>query len=537
MDLQQGPVSLQAMNPAAIPGRCSSRLRLWRAPLFGRPVPRWLGGSALVIAALALVPLGFIVAMSLQIGWQESVRIIMRPRVGELLINTGLLMMLVVPLCVLLGVAMAWLTHRSAVTGRALWSLFAASPLAMPAFIHAYAWSSFWPSMNGLSGAVFLSVIAYYPFVYLPAAAMLRRMDPLLEESAASLRSSPWAVFRRVTWPQLRLAVWGGSLLVAIHLLAEYGLYAMIRFDTFTTAIFDQFQSSFNGPVAIELSGILALACLSLLLLEGYSRGEARYARVGSGAARPMFRVRLGWAGNMVALLLCLAVSAVSLGVPLVVCVNWLRIGGLGVWQNDALWQALLYSLLLVALGAGVIVLAAIPFAWLSVRAPCRPQRLLEGAIYHASALPGIVTALAMVSIFVQVTPLYQSIVVLLLAYLILFLPRAVIILRAGIAQTPVSLENAACSLGRTPTQALWSITLRLATPSLIAAMLMAGVAINNELVSTLLLAPNGVRTLATGFWALGNELDYAAAAPYALLLVMVSLPLTWALYRCSAPQ
>lgn len=91
--------------------------------------------------------------------------------------------------------------------------------------------------------------------------------------------------------PQLKLAVWGGSLLIALHLLAEYGLYAMIRFDTFTTAIFDQFQSTFNGPAANMLAGVLVLCCLGLLLLEAISRGRARYARVGSGSARNKRRV------------------------------------------------------------------------------------------------------------------------------------------------------------------------------------------------------------------------------------------------------
>ncbi len=85
--------------------------------------------------------------------------------------------------------------------------------------------------------------------------------------------------------PQLRLAICGGALLVALHLLAEYGLYVMIRFDTFTTAIYDQFQSTFSGPAANMLAGVLALCCLAILLLESASRGKARYARIGAGAA------------------------------------------------------------------------------------------------------------------------------------------------------------------------------------------------------------------------------------------------------------
>ncbi len=117
------------------------------------------------------------------------------------------------------------------------------------------------PSLHGLSAGVFLSVLAYYPFIYMPVAAVLRRLDPTLEDVAASLGTPPWKVFFRVVLPQLRLAICGGALLVALHLLAEYGLYVMIRFDTFTTAIYDQFQSTFSGPAANMLAGVLALCC------------------------------------------------------------------------------------------------------------------------------------------------------------------------------------------------------------------------------------------------------------------------------------
>jgi iron(III) transport system permease protein len=106
------------------------------------------------------------------------------------------------------------------------------------------------PSLHGLFAGVLVSVLAYFPFLYLPVAASLRGLDPVHEDVAASLGLTPCRVFFRVVLPQLRLAIWGGGLLLALHLLSEYGLYAMVRFDTFTTAIFDQFQSTFNGPAA-----------------------------------------------------------------------------------------------------------------------------------------------------------------------------------------------------------------------------------------------------------------------------------------------
>src|SRR5205085_10381269 len=122
----------------------------------------------------------------------------------------------------------------------------------------------------------------------------VRRLDPNLQGAASSLGLSPVRVFGRVVLPQLRLALCGGALLIGLHLLAEYGLYVMIRFDAFTTAIVDQFQSSYNGPAANMLAGVLVVCCLGLLALEAGTRGDERYARVGTGAAREAPRRALG---------------------------------------------------------------------------------------------------------------------------------------------------------------------------------------------------------------------------------------------------
>lgn len=96
--------------------------------------------------------------------------------------------------------------------------------------------------------------------------------------------------------------------------------------------------------------------------------------------------------------------------------------------------------------------------AWLSVRYPARLYRVLEGCNYVTSSLPGIVVALALVTITIHsFRPIYQTEITLLLAYLLMFMPRALINLRAGIAQAPVELENVARSLGKSPAQALWA--------------------------------------------------------------------------------
>ncbi|MGI4953885.1 MAG: ABC transporter permease [Janthinobacterium lividum] len=494
----------------------------------------WMSWAALVVTLLALVPLAFIGWAAAQTGLATAVSLVVRPRVLELLTGTVLLVGLTVPLCIVLAVGVAWLTERSDLPAAGLWSGLAVAPLAVPAFVHGYAWVTAVPSLHGLGAAVPVSVIAYFAFLYLPVSATLRRLDPALEESAASLGMPPHRVFLRVTLPQLRLAICGGSLLIGLHLLGEYGLYGMIRFDTFTTAIMDQFQSAFDGPAAIMLAGLLVLCCFGLLGLDAWVRGRGRYARLGPGSARPVRRHRLGrW--TLPCLGLLLAMTLLTLGVPVLTLGRWLVAGGARVWRADEIGPALGQTLLLAALGGGAATLAGIPMAWLSVRAPGRWQRLFEGSNYIVGALPGVVVALALVTITVHFArPIYQTLVTIVLAYVLLFLPRAILGLRASLAQAPVQLEHASASLGRSPLRTLWSVTVRLAAPGAAAGMALVALGITNELTATQMLAPNGTQTLATAFWAYSGEIDYAAAAPYALLMILFSLPLTWLLHAQS---
>jgi iron(III) transport system permease protein len=460
---------------------------------------------------------------------------IIRPRVGELLTNTILLVLLTIPLCTILGVALAWLTERTNLPARRIWALLMTAPLAVPAFVHSYAWVSLVPSLHGLFAGVLVSVLAYFPFLYLPAAATLRRLDPAIEDVAASLGLKPWQIFFRVVLPQLRLPIWGGSLLVGLHLLAEYGLYALIRFDTFTTAIFDQFQSTFNGPAAYMLAGVLVLCCLVLLAFEAGTRGRARYARLGTGSARVARLRHLRGLTAIACLSLPIFTCVLALGVPLTTLSRWLIAGGVEVWHADDLVPAFTQTLIYAAIGALITTLAAIPIAWLSIRHPGPLIRIIEGCDYVTSSLPGIVVALALVTLTVRFAyPFYQTVATVMLAYLLMFLPRALVSLRASIAQAPIELENVARSLGHSPARALWAVTLRLAAPGAAAGGALVFLAIVNELTATLLLAPNGTRTLATGFWALTSEIDYAAASPYAAIMILLSLPLTWLLYHQS---
>lgn len=494
----------------------------------------WTLAIAIIVALLALLPLCFVLWTAVATGWDMAIQLIFRGRVGELLVNTVLLILFTIPISLVLATSLAWLTERSDLPGARLWSWLAVAPLAVPAFVHSYAWIGVLPGLNGLWAGVAISVVAYFPFVYLPVSAAFRLLDPALEDQAASLGLSPFAVFRRVVMPQLRLSLCGGALLIGLHLLAEFGLYAMIRFDTFTTAILDQFQSTYNGVAAYMLALVLVLCCFVLLGIEAVVRGERRYARLGPGVARHARITKLGgWKYPL--LLLPLVTAAFSLGIPVLTLGRWLIAGGAAVWTTGEVGLALWQTLVICLIGGIATTAAAVPIAWLSIRRPTPASRVLEGCYYLASSMPGVVIALALVTVTVQVIlPLYQTVATIVLAYVVMFLPRALVSLRASIAQVPVEIEQAAASLGRSPGNALRATTIRLAAPGAAAGVALSSLGIMNELTATQMLAPNGTRTLAMAFFALTSEIDYAGAAPYAVLMVVFSMPLTWLLHHQS---
>jgi iron(III) transport system permease protein len=487
-----------------------------------------------VVVAATFIPLGYVGWAFVTAGWSQIYALLVRPRVFELLVNTAALVVITVPLCVVLGIGVAWLVERTDLPGRAVWRPLFVAPLAVPAFVNSYAWVGVVPSLHGLGAGVLISTLSYFPFVYLPAAATLRRLDPAVEESARALGSDSAGVFFRVVLPQLRLAILGGGLLIGVHLLAEYGAFAMIRFDTFTTAIFQQFQATFDGAAGSMLAGVLVLCCLVLLVSEAAARGQVRFARIGAGAPRAARPMRLGRMAIPSQLALG-ALFGLAVGVPVGTILRWLWIGGAQVWALDDIGLALGQTVGLAGAAAVLTTALAFPVAWVAVRSSGFLARAVEGANYVTSSLPGIVTALALVTVTIRVVPaLYQSLALIVFAYALLYMPRALVNLRSGLAQVPPSLEEASRSLGASPTATFLRVTLRLTAPAAAAAASMVFVAVATELTATLILAPTGTRTLSMMFWSYSTELDYAAAAPYALVLVVLTIPVTLLLLRQS---
>jgi len=486
------------------------------------------------VAVLALVPLLFVVGAAVGLGGGETWRLIVRPRTGELLSNTARLLLACVLACAALGTAAAWLVERSTLPGRRLWHALLVAPLAVPAFVNSFGWVSLTPRVEGYGGALLIVTLSYYPFVYLPVSAVLRGLDPALEETAQALGLGPWRRFLRVVLPQLRPALLGGGLLVGLHLLSEFGALQLLRFPTFTTAIYDQYRSSFNGPAANALAGVLVLCCLLLLVVELRLRGRSRYARVGGGASRTAVPVRLGRATAPVLLALA-ALVVLAVGVPLASLVRWLAEGSSAAFPVQALASAAGTSIGLGLAAAALTSALALPVAWLSVRYRGRVSTLVEGCTYFGGALPGIVVALALVTVTLRLAqPVYQTTGLLLAAYAVLFLPRAVVTQRAAAAQAPPVLDDVAHALGAGPLATMRRVTLPLLAPGVGAGAALVFLAVVTELTSTLLLSPIGTHTLATEFWKGASSVAYGAAAPYAALMVAISGPATLLLTRAA---
>jgi iron(III) transport system permease protein len=366
--------------------------------------------------------------------------------------------------------------------------------------------------------------LAVYPLVYLPVAASFRAADPGQEEVARSLGVGRVRTFTRITLAQARGAILGGCLLVAMVMLAEYGAFEILGYQTFTTEIFTEFSVSLSVPAACALSIVLVVLSLLVLGGEGLARGRGRASRGGSLAARKLPPHRLGKARLPVLAGFTLLVI-LALGVPVGSSIYWIFEGGVHAITGVTVPAAALTTAGYGVATAAVDTVLALPLALLAVRHSGRIRHLLERSSYLVLAMPGVVTAFAL-SFFTEHylhAFLYQSAPLLVLCYSIMFFPLALVGVKASLARAPASLDDMARSLGQRRLKVLLRVTLRLAAPGLTAAFCLVFLSVVTELTATLLLIPTGSQTLSSQFWAYESDLSYGQAAPFALVMIAVA--------------
>ena len=486
--------------------------------------PRWLRLAALPAALLASLPLVYLLVRTLGAGGEQIWDILWRGRTAALLLRSLALAAVVTAASLVIGLSWAWLATRTTLPARRTWLVLGALPLAVPSYLAAYAWVSLVPTLPPFLGSVLVLTLVCYPYVLLPVAAALTRADPAAEDVARSLGKGSVAVLLTVTLRQVRPAAVAGGLLVALYVLSDFGAVALLRLDTFTRVIYTSYRAGFDPVPAAVLSLLLVATTAVIAALELRSRGRARQARLGSGVARAATRVRLSPLATGVSLAGLGTLVVLALGVPLGTVVWWLGGSSTGLPWADVL-PATATTVGLALAAAALTLLVAAPVGMLAARYPSRSTAWLERLSYVGYALPGIVVGLSLVYLGVRVVyPLYQTTTLLLVAYVVLFLPMAVGSIRASVSATPPVLEEMARSLGRSPLRAFTSVTLPVIAPGVLAGAALVSVSVMKELPATLILRPTGTETLATELWSATAAGAYGAAAPYAAALVLVAI-------------
>jgi len=503
------------------------------------PLALRLAGA--LIAAAAILPLAYLVIViggSTADAWDA----IWRERTGSLVLRSLGLTIAVTLTAIAIAVPVAWLTVRTDLPGRRIWAVLLTLPLVIPSYIGAYALiSALGPSglaadllgvtelsaISGFPGAWLALSLVTYPYILLPVRASLRRLDPQLEEAALGMGRSPSEVFRTVVLPQLRPAIGAGGLLVALYVLSDFGAVSIMRFDSFTTSIYTSYQASFDRTAAAALSALLVLLMFVILWLEARSRSTDALYRSVPGSQREARIVRLRiW--RVPAISFCGFVAVLALLVPVAVLVYWSFQSVAGDVDAGEIAAAAGNSLLAAGICAAVAGTCAIPVAVLSVRFRGRFSSSVERLTYIGHALPGIVVALALVFFGTRVViDLYQSLGMLIFAWVVLFLPLAVGVVRASLLQVSPRIEDAARSLGRSQLNAMSTVTVPLMTGGILAGSALVFLTAIKELPATLILGPTGFETLATEIWsATGSGFFEGAAIPALILLAVSAVPL-----------
>lgn len=502
---------------------------------------------ALVVAVAMVVPAVYLVIAASELSPTRIIGIITDPSTLRLAGRTLLLAGSVTGAALVLGVPIAWLTSRSDLPARRFFAIATALPLVIPTYVGAFTlvaalapgglvedWSG-WrpPSPYGFGGAFVALTLFTFPYVLLTVQAALRGLDPALEDASRSLGKGPVTTFFRVTLPQLRPSAAAGGLLVILYVLSDFGAVSILRYSTFTRALYLQYRTAFDRAPAALLGLMLVVLTVIFVIAEARvarDRG-GQFGVRGPGRAPP--KIPLGrWKWPAVAL--CSFVVVVGLVVPVAVIVYWLIRGtGAGEVANLA-FGAAGRSLLVAALGAVAAVLAGLPIAIWSARSRSRIARLTERAAFTGYALPGIVVALALVYVGIRLVPaLYQTLTMLIFAYVVLFLPQAIGAIRSSLLQVEGNVEAASRTLGSTRLSTLRRVTLPLARRGAVAGGALVFLTILKELPATLLLAPTGFDTLAVRVWSATEEAFFTRAAIPALLLIALgSLPLAISMIR-----
>jgi iron(III) transport system permease protein len=503
-----------------------------------RPAPAWLLVTGAVVGAAAVLPAAYL-AIVVVGDLSGAVETALSSRTAAIVLRTLALTAAVAAAAVAIALPVGWLTVRTDLPGRRVWTVLCTLPLVIPSYVGAYLLVAALgpngmlqdllgverlPSIYGFFGAWLVLTLFTYPLVLIPLRAALRRIDPQLEDAARAMGRRPLEVFTSVVLPQLRPALAAGALLVALYVVSDFGAVSILRFDSFTREIYIAYSSSFDRTAAASLGAVLVIVMLALLLVSSRLRGSRAVHRLGPGTLRPTRPYRLGrWRGP--ALGFCSLVVLVGFVLPVGVLVYW-STKGISTGSTSLQTVAALggNSLLVATWAAAIGAVAALVVAVLVVRHPSLATRIIERLSHAGYALPGILVALSLVFFATRLVPsVYQTIALLVFAVTIHYLPLAIGPIASSLVQLSPRIEEAARGLGRGQAEIFRTITIPLARGGVMAGAALVFLHAMKELPATLILAPLGFETLATDIWTQTTYGFYEASAIPALVLLAVA--------------
>ncbi|MCV6626019.1 MAG: ABC transporter permease subunit, partial [Cellvibrionaceae bacterium] len=418
---------------------------------------------ALPVALLALAPIVVLLQLS------DAPEQLFEARNLGLISNTLLLTFFTALGSVLIGVPLALLTAYVRLPWTKLWLVLLAAPLALPSYIGAFAFYAAFgpggeieqllglptPRLNGLLGAALVMSLYTYPFVLMTTRAALLNQPVNQIHAARTLGLSLPASLWRVVLPRALNGVAAGALLAALYALSDFGTPAIMGLDTFTRVIYVEYNAFGLGQAALLSLQLLLIVALVLFVESRVSKTSERPGRSLLVQAQP-WHILLSAVAVAPFLLLALVL-------PLALFTVWLWRDGSGDFDFTIAWNSLLASVL-AALGA---VLVALPVAYAALAG--RFGRILERISFLGFGIPGIVMGTALVYVGLQLPSLYQTLGLLVVAYIMRFLPLAVGAIRATAESQDESLSKAARVLGARPPEVFTRVTVPLTRRGIVA--------------------------------------------------------------------
>ena len=463
---------------------------------------------------------------------------------------------------VLLGVVSMGTVSAATVTlfefrGRRVleWALLL--PLAMPAYVVAYAYTDFlqfsgpvqswmreqWglqgrvlPEIRSLWGAACVLALTLYPYVYLLARSALAERATHLMEAARLLGAPLSRRIREVALPLARPAIAAGAALALMETLADYGVSSYFGVQTFTTGIYKAWLVMDDRIAAAQLATLLLGVVLAVLLIERRAQSRLRFASTRTAdRAREAQPVRLRGGAQALAQVLCLMPVLLGFVIPVVLLLLALWNSGEAIdwpWDRFLVWTWNSFRL-----GMMTAILAVMAAFWLGFESRRQSRGPVIWAVQGVGlgyAVPG---AVIVVGLLLPVGwaqhhwPasgvggwMTATLLGLLWAYLVRFVAVALQSVQSGYARIPLSLDESARMLGTS----WWRLWQRVHWPlmqrSAAAAVLLVLVDVMKELPATLVLRPFNTDTLAVMAYQLARDERLGEAALPSLTLVVVGL-------------